>query len=190
MKKTGSKVLLTIILIIVLVMSFSVSTFAYSLCPYRHSSSKIYYYYDNYIGSRAISFIYNGANAWRAKTTEAQLLLCDYHQGTGFDVYIYTGSITDVDWDGLTQTKYSSTYPHYVTSQNMILNTAQTFTWNNDGALKSVVAHEMGHVFGLNDNGTAKTIMNCYTYGYYSRYAYYGLTLPQADDVNGVNAKY
>jgi hypothetical protein len=48
----------------------------------------------------------------------------------------------------------------------------------------------MGHVFGLGDNGKTKTIMNGYTFGTNSRYGGYGLTVPQTDDVNGVNAKY
>lgn len=100
------------------------------------------------------------------------------------------GNITGVDWDGLTQTSYSSASPHYVVSQTLILNKAKTTTWNSDGALKSVVVHEMGHVFGLKDNGKTRTIMNGYTFGANSRYGGYGLTVPQTDDVNGVNAKY
>jgi hypothetical protein len=32
--------------------------------------------------------------------------------------------------------------------------------------------------------------MNGYTFGTNSRYGGYGLTVPQTDDVNGVNAKY
>lgn len=100
------------------------------------------------------------------------------------------GNITGVDWDGLTQTRYNSKSPYYVVSQTLTLNMAKTSTWNNDGALKSVVVHEMGHVFGLGDNGKTKTIMNGYTFGTNSRYGGYGLTVPQTDDVNGVNAKY
>lgn len=101
-----------------------------------------------------------------------------------------TGNITGVDWDGLTQTRYNSKSPYYVVSQTLTLNMAKTSTWNNNGALKSVVVHEMGHVFGLNDNKTTKTIMNGYTFGTNSRYGRYGLTVPQTDDVKGVNAKY
>ena len=48
----------------------------------------------------------------------------------------------------------------------------------------------MGHVFGLADYGNNRTIMNGYTFGANSRYGVYGLTVPQTDDVNGVNAKY
>ncbi len=190
MKKTATKAAFSIVLVITLLMSFSLPAFAYSLNPYRHKSSKIYYYYDNWVGSRAISFFSTGASAWRARTTEAQILHYSNNPGTGYNVYMCTGNITGVDWDGLTQTRYNSKSPYYVVSQTLTLNMAKTSTWNNDGALKSVVVHEMGHVFGLGDNGKTKTIMNGYTFGTNSRYGGYGLTVPQTDDVNGVNAKY
>lgn len=189
MKRTVTKVVLTITLVFALLTSFSISVFAYSLNPYRHSSSKVYYYYDNWVGSRAISFFSTGANAWRAKTTEAQILHYSNNPETGYDVYMSAGNITGVEWDGLTQTRYNSTSPYYIVSQTLTLNMAAS-TWDNDGALKSVVVHEMGHVFSLKDNGTTKTIMNGYTFGTNSRYGKYGLTVPQTDDINGVNAKY
>src|SRR5690554_840520 len=74
MKKTATKAAFSIVLVITLLMSFSLPAFAYSLKPYRHKSSKIYYYYDNWVGSRAISFFSTGASAWSARTTEAQIL--------------------------------------------------------------------------------------------------------------------
>jgi len=111
-------------------------------------------------------------------------------RGSGYDVYMAVGNIPEVTWDGVTNTNYSNTYPYYINSQRVTINRAYTNTWNNDGALKSVVVHEMGHVFGLDDYGHNKTIMNGYTFGTNSRYGTYGLTVPQTDDINGVNAKY
>lgn len=190
MKRAATKAVFAIVLAITLLMTFSVSAFAYRLAPYRHQNTRIYYYYDNWVDLRAISFFSTGAHTWKAKTTEAQILHYSNNPGTGFNVYMSAGNITGVDWDGLTQTSYSSASPHYVVSQTLILNKAKTTTWNSDGALKSVVVHEMGHVFGLKDNGKTRTIMNGYTFGANSRYGGYGLTVPQTDDVNGVNAKY
>lgn len=187
MKRNSTKVIVAIVLAITLLTSLSVTVYAYSLNPYRHKNSKIYYYYDNWVGSRAISFFSTGASSWRSKTTEAQILHYSSNPGTGYNVYMSAGNISGVGWDGLTQTSYQS---GYVVSQTVTLNMSKTSTWNNDGAIKSVVVHEMGHVFGLKDNGTTKTIMNGYTFGTNSRYGGYRLTVPQTDDVNGVNAKY
>ena len=70
-----------------------------------------------------------------------------------------------------------------------MLNSARE-SWEDNGALLSVALHEFGHAFGLDDNGTTKTIMNEYTYGYNSRYDTYRLNRTQNDDVNGVNKIY
>ena len=72
----------------------------------------------------------------------------------------------------------------------MSLNTAYTNTWSSAGARKSVAVHEFGHVFGLDENGSTKTIMNAFTWGSNSRYGSYGLTTPQSDDKSGVNSIY
>lgn len=136
-------------------------TYAYKLASFQHQNSTIYYYYDNWVESRARSFFSVGASAWKDKTTQAVIKR-------------YTSNYSDTG---------------YVKSQTVILNLS-SLSWSDDGALKSVVVHEMGHVFGLNDNGTTRTIMNAYTYGTNSRYGYFGLTTPQTDDVIGVNVIY
>lgn len=186
MKRNSTKVIVAIVLAITLLTSLSVTVYAYSLNPYRHKNSKIYYYYDNWVGSRAISF-FNWSQLLEIKNYWSTNTALFSNPGTGYNVYMSAGNISGVGWDGLTQTSYQS---GYVVSQTVTLNMSKTSTWNNDGALKSVVVHEMGHVFGLKDNGTTKTIMNGYTFGTNSRYGGYRLTVPQTDDVNGVNAKY
>lgn len=190
MKSRTINTIVSLALVISILSSLSLSASAYNLLNYNHRSYKIYYYYDNWVGARAIQFIAKGANAWKAKNTDAKLLPSSSNPQPDYDVVISTTNRTDVSWDGLTQTTWETKSPYYIISQTVAINTAQTKTWNNDGALQSVVVHEMGHVFGLGENGFSKTIMNAYTWGSNSRYGGYGLTDPQADDVNGVNAKY
>lgn len=190
MKRKKFKLLLSCLLAVSLLSNESLAVSAYSLFIYKHSSSKIYYSYDNWVNLRAVSFFSQGEAAWKATTAQAQILHKSLNPGTGFDVYMSAGNIADVGWDGLTTTFYEKSAPFYVTYQTVTLNMSQERTWNDDGALKSVIVHEMGHVFGLNDNGKNKTIMNGYTWGDNSRYEGYGLTAPQIDDVNGVNEKY
>lgn len=190
MKKTSVKMVVIAFAILAILISIPLSTYAYATLVFRHRNPNIYYYYDNWTDPRGVSFFSSGASAWRAKTTEAQILHYSNNPGSGFNVYMSVGNISEVTWDGVTNTNYSTSYPYYVNSQTVTINRAYTSTWNNDGALQSVVVHEMGHVFGLADYGNSRTIMNGYTFGTNSRYGTYGLTVPQADDVNGVNAKY
>ncbi len=63
MKRTAVKAVFAIVLVVTLLMTFSVSAFAYRLAPYRHQNTRIYYYYDNWVDLRAISFFSTGANA-------------------------------------------------------------------------------------------------------------------------------
>ncbi len=55
MKRTAVKAVFAIVLVVTLLMTFSVSAFAYRLAPYRHQNTRIYYYYDNWVDLRAIS---------------------------------------------------------------------------------------------------------------------------------------
>jgi hypothetical protein len=51
----------------------------------------------------------------------------------------------------------------------------------------STCAHELGHSLGLYDSGTDPVLMNGYDS---SRYDWYGIFTPQADDVAGINDHY
>lgn len=177
----------SIILVVIILISVEIPVYAATMMGYRHSGSTIYYYYDNWVGSRAASMFSYGADTWKNATTEVTLNHYSLNPGTGYDVYMCAGNIENVFWDAVTQTTASY---GIVTSQTLTLNMSATATWNNDGALESVVVHEVGHIFGLGEEGKIPVIMNPYTFGENSRYGEYGLTTPQTDDINGVNYLY
>ncbi len=170
-------------LCMVLFLSLTNSASAYQFIGFKWNTTAIHYYYDNFVGSRAIQFFSQGATAWNAANVDATI-----SYGGGNFVYCAVAQYPDVEWDGMVSTSWDPWF--YVASQSLILNKSATSTWENDGALKSVVVHEFGHVYGLADNGITRTIMNGYTWGTNSRYGGYSLTAPQPDDINGVNAIY
>ena len=183
MKK--KKTLFIMLCSMIMSMCFGTNVSAFYWTRYRWSSSSIQYYYDNWIGSKARSALYNGASAWRATNADATI----NESPSSSRVYCYVLNDPTGDWDGVTECVMDPS-THYFVSQELILNTGFTETWNNDKALQSVVVHEMGHVFGLDENGFSRTIMNEYTWGDYSRYGTYSLTTPQSDDIAGVNSIY
>ena len=188
MKKKFLKYSIFAFLSLSIMISMSVSAGAYNLLGPRHKNSKIYYYYDNWVNSKARSAVGVSADAWRAKTTEATISHYSENPNGEYDFYISAGEYPNAQWDGLTNGKTQNGY--FIPKTITVTFNMSERAWNDAKALNSVAAHELGHVFGLDENGTTKTIMNSYTYNTGSRYEYYGLTTPQSDDINGVNAIY
>lgn len=109
---------------------------------------------------------------------------------SGYNIYVSTVTYSDVWWDGLTDIVGNNSTGHFEGTAYIRINAGATETWNDNGALRSVVLHEFGHGLGLADLEAERAIMNGYTWGDYSRYGAYGLTTLQSDDLNGVNSIY
>lgn len=169
--KKGSIILTCIILIGII---FPISTIAYSFVG-RWQENKINYYFT---GNAPFQV---GAGSWSG--LDAGFTYSNTYYGVnGFVVYE-----PDVFWDGRSSVGKDALWIQTVT---IMINSGKSQTWNNSEALKSVVVHEFGHALGLNENGTTMSIMNASTWGTNSRYGTYKLTVPQADDKNGINSMY
>jgi len=94
---------------------------------------------------------------------------------------------SEVEWDGITD--WAAVGGYFVKCDVYINEYPIEELSYPTAAIKSVIAHEMGHAFGLDEN-EGPYIMNPCTYGASSRYGYYGISTPQADDANGVDAIY
>lgn len=179
-KRTLSGILSVLLLLCVL----DVSASAYKLIGLKWSSSTINYYYDNFVAADAKNAVAVGSSNWNQAGIDATLRF----SGNPMCVYCADVNKPDVEWDGMTLSRYNENTNRF-TYQALHLNSAKK-TWNVRGALNSVSSHEFGHVFGLNDNGTTQTLMNGYTWGPNSRWEGYGISAPTRDDINGVNSLY
>lgn len=174
-----------VFLSLILVMVFSSSNAnAYNLLGGRWLvADQLTWYYDNYISTQTKTAATSAATAWN----NAKISWVSLKNSTG-KVYITEIRDTTTDSDGWAQINPCGACHNYQ-SATITVNTAKT-AYGNPDALKSVLVHEFGHVFGLDHNDKDKCIMISYTYGSGSRYGAYGLTTPQTDDINGVKSIY
>lgn len=111
-----------------------------------------------------------------------------YFTCTSPEFYLNDTYDSNVAWDGLTS--YTQVSGNQIIHTDSFINYyyAQNFTAPEES--QSVAAHEIGHVFGLNEQ-QGDDIMNPSTCGgSASRYCYYTIWGPQTDDINGVNSLY
>lgn len=162
----------------------SSSASAFSLRSHRLNTDKVYYYFDSGIDSKAISTFNTACENWRNKNSLFVM------EKLGSETNVVTARVgtiksSTVGWDGITAI-FTDENKH-LTKAIINFNTYYTDSWNVEGARLSVMTHEIGHVFGLDDLEGERAIMNGSTYGPNSRYGTYGLTVPQDDDIRGVS---
>lgn len=177
-----------VMLTLVLVFSFSVNLFAYTLLPYELNGGvgnwgydKRYYWIDSSASgiSGTINDAYNSwidtsdilstPISWRVTTTKSS--------GT---VEFYTYSDSD-GANGYTNFwRYSDPVSPFVQNWGW----CQVYYNNNYNAGQATIAHEIGHTMGLDENNSNQyTIMCQEAYGR-------RVSTPQYDDLAGINAKY
>jgi hypothetical protein len=125
----------------------------------------------------------NAANAWNASPA---LIYLNPAPGTAPIDLIDTYD-SSVKWDGYTCPGPISCDDgtHYT---NVMAELNAYFTQNYPaGEAQGVAAHELGHVFGLAHDTDTCNLMYPTTN---IRWGYCGVSTPQTDDVNGINALY
>lgn len=173
-----------------LVLGINLSSYAvaYNLMGCRHEVPKVYYHFDNWLDSNVRTAMSAACEAWKSKTTKITMQRGIAQSGS-IDVYVSAGDLLDESTEAVTYTRANKN-SKYVTYQDIAFNN-QVRAWNDPNALQSVAAHEIGHVFGLDEmDWKTKTLMNQYTYGTGGRYEGYNITTPQADDIDGINEIY
>jgi hypothetical protein len=156
---------------------------AYAYVPSGRYWSSLFMYPLQYYDTSGISEDSTAKNDWNNAGTEITL-------STGGWNCLYKIKYdyrSDVSWDGLTLSTVIP-FTNYFATVDVFINDyyTQSYTLNQR---KSVISHEMGHAFGL-DNTSGAVVMNGATNGAYSRWETYGICTPQSDDVSGVNSIY
>jgi hypothetical protein len=123
----------------------------------------------------------NGRAAWN-QTSSANIY---FWTASSSSIYATDQNNSSASWDGRTTYYYSG---RYFTSATVELNYYYFSTYNYPAGKKQGVAvHELGHVAGLAHNPSGCVIMTPYTS---TRWETCGISTPQTDDVNGINALY
>lgn len=159
----------------------SSSASAFSLMGHRLKDCKAYYYFESGIDAKTIPTFVTACENWRYRTNLYEMERLGNEEDV-VKVCVDTISGYPVMYSGLTGTWKKD---GYLTKATITFNTYHK-AWSDDNARLSVAAHEIGHVFGLNDLDGARALMNGVTYGENSRYETYGITDPQADDICGI----
>ena len=176
------KAILSLVICCLCLLGITGNVRAYQVLGYRWPSSTITYSFSSGMAQRAQAYTTTCAGMWNS--SDATLT----QVSSGYNVWVSTVSYSDAEWDGLTDLYLSGGY--FTGTAYLRINAGATETWNDNGALRSVVLHEFGHCLGLADLEGERAIMNGFTWGNYSRYGAYGLTTLQNDDLAGVNSIY
>jgi hypothetical protein len=151
------------------------------------------YYIASGTSTSSVTAWNSGAAAWNGSAANylvesggaTNSLGSTYNSSVGWD------GITTLYTSGNTFTKFQSLLNTYYTENHTTCGFWPFPDCYTDATRKSVAAHELGHVAGL-DHTSACVLMNPYTFGSGGRFTsdcgY--INVPKTDDINGVNAQY
>ena len=188
MKTKTAKVISALAMALVMCANLSSHASAFNYQGLRHEVPKVYYHYDNWLDNNVRTAMSEACEAWKNKTTKITMQHGIAQSGS-VDVYVAAGNMYDKSLGAFTEVEVREG-TRFFASQSISFNT-QTIAWDDTNAMKSIAAHEIGHVFGLGETAPGtQALMNKITYGVGSRYEDYNITTPQADDINGINYIY
>jgi hypothetical protein len=121
----------------------------------------------------------SAAGGWNSATSDIAL----YGNCGSSDLGLLDVDYSGVAWDGTSDANPSLSSTH---SEGWgYLNYYYTAGYGPQ-ARQSVAGHELGHLYGLDHSSGAKIMEGATSLRYYT----YGVSTPQADDINGVEAIY
>jgi len=159
-----------------------VPAFAYTTTGCKWHSTTVAYGQVN--DSSYLSVEQSAATAW--STTNTPILFSFFPGSPVNGIEVAAGNYGSTGWDGYSNWTCSGGISSSAFSR---WNTYYTAGYSNP-ARESVMVHEFGHDLGLNHAGSSTCSGQPIMYTSSARYFTCGHVVPQADDVNGVNAIY
>ncbi|HUS79029.1 MAG TPA: matrixin family metalloprotease [Patescibacteria group bacterium] len=180
MKKQNKKTTAILLLInIIALLSTLTLVCGYQVTGYKWLDPDLFpYYYKDWTDYSEVDDSTEDYNDW-----ESLYFIFEETASTSCDLQIHKVDI-ESDWDGYCHWYYSGTT---ITSVDLAINDHYVDGYSSDER-KSVIAHELGHSFGLDhDNENEARIMIENTRW---RWDYYETCTPQQDDINGIEDIY
>lgn len=184
--KISQKTIIMIVTTFTLIVCMQNFVFAYSLAGPKWPSSSIAYTVNVPV---SYSSEVTDAAYWWSSLTDANL-----YSSSSANVSVVASDYGYTSWDGQTSRSYTTNWlgTQTYTSATQKLNRyfTDSYDMNNPLRLKLVIAHEFGHVLGLNHVGGYHMMYGSDVWVAYQNNMSLGVNGPTYDDFNGVNALY